>query len=273
MLESLFSFEALDKRPYLIIIWSIIIGSVAIILSLPLPYYRIFGLAGNIVDIRGLLAIIFTIVPASYFMTNFIKREEEDQEEMIIKKYQSGIWERHGKHIFIFLLYFFSLTLTFSLWNFFLPDTFFQIQKLELVRIGSENAAILSGNLTAEANFFMFLFNNLRLTMFSFVVGLLFGAGAIFILTWNSSLLSTKIAIKAKILTGIPLATSSFISHGVFEIGGYVLAGLAGSIISAAILRSHHKRGVMRRIILDSVYILALAVIFIFLGAWIEAFL
>ena len=277
MLESLFSFKSLDKRPYLIIIWSVIISIVAIVLSFSLPVYKIYGLSGPNVDVRGLFAVIFTVIPAAYFVTRYIRREEREEEKFIEGKYRKGIWYRHGKDIFIFILYFFSVALTFSVASFFLPDTFFQIQKLELVRITSESPAILTGNLltgslTAPQNFIIILFNNLNITLFSFVIGLLFGAGAIFILTWNAGLLATKIAIQAQTISNVPLVTTTFLAHGVLEIGAYVLAGLAGSIISAAVLRGHHKRGVMRRIILDSVYVLVLAVIFVFVAAYIEAF-
>ena len=271
MLESLFGFKAIMKRPYLMFFWTIVISSVAILLSLQLPTYRL-SIGNSVLDLRGIFAIIFTIMPPVYFATKYIKKEEELEEKELQKKYEKHIFARnHSTDIIIFLLYFFGIVMSFTVWSFFLPNTFFQVQELELNRVGVPGA---SGFLTqGEEAFYTYLQNNMNVMFYSFLIGLLFGAGSIFVLTWNASILSTAIVLKAKSLIGVFDATRPFLLHGTIEIAGYVLAGLAGSIISAAVIRKHHKRGVFLRVILDTCLVFALAAGLIVLGAAVEAFL
>ncbi len=254
--------------------WTIIISSVAVLLTLRLPYDQ-FGVGNTVFDLRGLFVIIFTIMPPVYFATKYIKKEEQLEEKEIEKKYQKHIFSRiHSKDILVFLFYFFGVVLSFSIWSFVLPDTFFQVQEIELARVGAHPTTV-SGFLTQTQidKFNVFLSNNMQIVFYSFLIGLLFGAGSIFILTWNASVLSTKIALLAGAIQGIPGATTPFLLHGTIEIAGYILAGLAGSIISAAVIRGHHRKGVFLRVILDTALVFALAAGLIVLGAAVEAFI
>ena len=271
MLESLFGFKAIMKRPYLMFFWTIIISSVAVLLSLQLPTYSL-PIGNSVLDLRGFFAIIFTIMPPVYFATKYIKKEEALEEKEIQKKYEKHIFARsHSRDIIVFLLYFFGVVVSFTVWSFFLPDTFFQVQEFELNRVDSSYS--VSGFLTREGAFYSYIQNNMNVMFYSFLIGLLFGAGSIFVLTWNASILSTAISLKTSTLIGIPGATAPFLLHGTIEIAGYVLAGLAGSIISAAVIRGHHRKGVFLKVILDTGLVFALAAGLIVLGAGVEAFL
>ena len=271
MLESLFGFKAIMKRPYLMFFWTIIISSVAVLLSLQLPTYSL-PIGNSVLDLRGFFAIIFTIMPPVYFATKYLKKEEALEEKEIQKKYEKHIFARsHSRDIIVFLLYFFGVVVSFTVWSFFLPDTFFQVQEFELNRVDSSYS--VSGFLTREGAFYSYIQNNMNVMFYSFLIGLLFGAGSIFVLTWNASILSTAISLKTSTLIGIPGATAPFLLHGTIEIAGYVLAGLAGSIISAAVIRGHHRKGVFLKVILDTGLVFALAAGLIVLGAGVEAFL
>ena len=61
----------------------------------------------------------------------------------------------------------------------------------------------------------------------------------------------------------------SFLPHGIPEIAGYLLAGLAGGVISAAIIRGR-KMDLVMRVVIDAGKLFGLAVLFVFLGAVIE---
>jgi uncharacterized membrane protein SpoIIM required for sporulation len=284
MLESLVDFKNLKKKPYLIFFWTVIVASVAILISYQIGFSEFGKGLGTVYDIRGFFVVLFAMIPATYLMTQYIKEEEELEEKEITKKYKSHLFNRHASDLYIVLIFFFTLVLTFSVWSFFLPETFFQVQEVELNKIGAHPSTVSgfvsqdSGSFCSKPDgkigvFLCYIQNNIGVTLFSLVIGLLFGAGAIFILTWNASILSTKIALHAGALHGIPAATSPFLFHGVLEIGGYILAGFAGSLISAAIIRGHHKRDVFKSILFDTAMLFAIAIVFIVLGAFVEAFL
>ena len=267
MLESFISLEQITKRPYLMFIWAFVLASIAFFLSTKVSFR--FSLNGNLVNLSGLFSVIFILIPAAYFLTNLINREEEKEESYIRKKYKKGIWERHEKDALVFLFFFFGLALSFAFWSFFLQGDFFQIQKIEINRIIGATGAI-TGSVTAGLSFIDILFNNMGVLGLSFIFSLLFGAGVAFILVWNSSLLGVRIAQLSGGIQDIPIKSLPFLPHGIFEITSFVLAGMAGGLISAAIIREHHKQGVFGKVLLDAGILLVVALLFVTVGAWIE---
>ncbi|MEM5798407.1 MAG: stage II sporulation protein M [Candidatus Aenigmatarchaeota archaeon] len=263
MIESLLSFKQVLQRPWLTAVWSFIIANIALVLS-----SQVAPTFSNVSF--SFFAILFIIIPSVYFMTTFIKREERTEEEML-KENAKGLWERHEKDILVFIFYFLGLTATFSIWSFILPDTAFEVQTAKINQIRGFAGAVTSSAAGMGA-FFDILLNNLQVLFFSFFFAFIFGAGAIFILEWNASILGVYIGQISKSIWEVPIVTLAFLPHGIPEIGGYVTAGLAGAILSAAIVRKNTKR-ILEAVIMDSVKLLFLAVMLILLGAVIEVWL
>ncbi|RLJ07551.1 MAG: hypothetical protein DRP12_02005 [Candidatus Aenigmatarchaeota archaeon] len=256
MIESLLTYKEVLKRPWLTAVWAFVICNVALLISSQVAP----AFAG--VDF-GFFAILFIIIPSVYFITSFIKKEERIEEE-ILKQNAKGIWERHEREIMVFIFYFLGLTATFSIWSFILPQGAFQTQIAKINQIKG-----LTGSAVEVGSFFDILFNNLQVMFFSFFFSFIFGAGAVFILEWNASILGVYIGQLSKAPWEVPIVTLAFLPHGIPEIAGYVAAGLAGAILSAAIVRKNSKR-VLELVILDSLKILTLGAFLILLGAIIE---
>ena len=234
MLESFISYDQITKRPYLMFVWSFILSTIAFFLSTRISFS--FKVGATSLNLSGIFSIIFIILPAAYFLTSFINREEALEEDYIEKKYKKGIWERHEKDLIVFLSFFFGVVFSFAFWSFFLQPDFFQIQKVEINRIVGASGAI-TGQATGSLSFTDILFNNFNVLLLSFIFSLLFGAGVVFILVWNAGLLGVRIAQLAGGLVDIPIKSLQFLPHGILEIASFVLAGLSGGIISAAIIR------------------------------------
>ena len=267
MLESFISLEEITKRPYLMFVWSFVLASIAFFLSTKVSFR--FSLNGNLVNLSGIFSVIFILIPAAYFLTNLINREEEREESYIKKKYRKGIWERHEKDALVFVCFFFGLAIAFAFWSFFLQSDFFQIQKIEINRIIGVSGQI-TGRATGGLSFIDIWFNNLGVVGLSFVFSLLFGAGVAFILVWNASLLGVRIAQLSSGVHEIALKSLPFLPHGIFEITSFVLAGMSGGLISAAIIREHHKKGVFSKVLIDAGILFVLALVLVTVGAWIE---
>ncbi|MFQ5647699.1 MAG: stage II sporulation protein M [Candidatus Aenigmatarchaeota archaeon] len=280
MLESLVSFREINERPYLTAIWSFVICSIAVLISHQIP----MAIPGTS---AGFLVVLFSMIPSIYFITALIKKEERLEESYINHDYQVKFWTRHGKDIFILLFYFGGLVAAFAAWSFILPQDFFFAQVSKINEIQGITGAVTggggvtaAGGVTADATTFatsmesfgrIFL-NNLQVMLFSFVFSFIFGAGAIFIIVWNASVLGVYIGQLSKYAWHIPIVSLSFLPHGIFEIGGYVTAGLAGGLVSAAIIRKNSLK-VLKIITLDSFKIIVLATVLILIGAAIEVLL
>lgn len=267
MIESFVSIEQINKRPYIMFVWAFILSSIAFFLSTRVSFK--FTIAAQTVNLSGIFSVIFIIIPAAFFLTTLINREEETEERYIEKKYRKGIWQRHEEDVFIFLAFFFGVTFAFSFWSFFLPHDFFQVQKIEIGRIIGVNGAV-TGYATGSLSFIDILFNNLGVVALSFIFSILFGAGVAFILVWNAGLLGVRIAELSAGLNDIPARSLPFLPHGILEITSFVLAGLSGGLLSAAIIREHHKRDIFKKVLFDAGLLLVLAIVFVTLGAFVE---
>jgi uncharacterized membrane protein SpoIIM required for sporulation len=265
MLESMLSFRKINERPFLMFFWSFFICSIAIFISHELNMS--VGVDG------GFMVVVFTIIPSVFFITSFIKREEEMEEREIKRHLRVGFLGRHGKDILILLFFFFGLTAAFSLSYLFVSKGFYGSQSAKINQILGLSGQVTGLAAADKAAFMETIFlNNLNVMLFSFFFSFIFGAGAIFIITWNASVLGVRIGQLSESAWHIPLRTLPYLPHGVLEIGGYLCAGLAGGIISAAFIRKNDTK-ILKTISVDSVKVMLLGISLIFLGAAVEVYL
>jgi len=116
-----------------------------------------------------------------------------------------------------------------------------------------------------------------------FILSTIFGAGAIFILTWNASVIAVYVGFginsfirdgvspEIAYLLGVPAGLGSIALHGVPEIGAYFVAALAGGMLSVGIIREKFK-GHFEKIFIDSVIFLGIAEVLIIIAAFLEAY-
>jgi uncharacterized membrane protein SpoIIM required for sporulation len=105
-----------------------------------------------------------------------------------------------------------------------------------------------------------------------------YGVGAIFILTWNASVIGAAIGnfvnsnIGGSYFTSISMGLLRYSIHGLPEMLAYFMAGLAGSIISIAIIRHDFGSGKFKHILIDSLDMIFLSVFVLFIAALLEVF-
>ncbi|QKQ98589.1 hypothetical protein GKQ38_03630 [Candidatus Nanohaloarchaea archaeon] len=142
----------------------------------------------------------------------------------------------------------------------------------------SEQAAQLglAGNAVIPDIFFVVLSNNLVLYLSIFAVSAIIGSAGAFILTWNASVLGVFIAQLVSELKGIaelimgsgktpsPVA---YVPHATLEMAGFVVAGICGSLVSAAMYREHFDLDTWK----DLTKLFLTGVLFIVLGAVLES--
>lgn len=269
MLEELISLNEINRKPYLMFFWAFLMCSVAILVSMQIAYT--VSISGITIDLTGIFSVMFIVIPSSYMLTHLIKREELLEEHQI-KEHKIKLWERHQKDITILMFFFFGLTMAFAFWSFMLSGSTFEVQlsKINQIRGGMTGAATVD---LQYATFDRILVNNLQVMVFSFLFSFIFGAGAVFIIAWNASVFGVFIGSKlSQMLWHIPLVTLSYLPHAIPEIGGYLCAGLAGGLISAAVLRKKEMECI-KVITFDGLKLMCLGALLILVGAGIEAFL
>ena len=110
--------------------------------------------------------------------------------------------------------------------------------------------------------------------LFTLVFSLIFGAGGIFILAWNASVISTAIAIFTRYqIADIPLGILRYMVHGFPEITAYFITALAGGMLGTGIIRHGIKDKLFLRVLENVIILIFIAILIVLLAAFIEVYL
>jgi hypothetical protein len=201
---------------------------------------------------------------------------EEKKEKRIKKKVR--LLKEHGRVIKMFTLLFLGFVVMFFLIYTVLPDgtvgNMFEAQIETVVSVNSSP----TGAFMSFGSFFSVLSNNVKLMLFCLVFSFFYGAGAIFILSWNASVLGVAIGELVKsAFSGIggnfyalSLSLLGYFVYGIPEMVAYFIAGLAGGIISVAAIREHFMSKPFVKIAYDSLGLLGIALLILVMAAAIE---
>lgn len=237
------------------------------------------------------LVMVFLTVMVSMPLIYLTMKYEEKRDTEIAS--ESLLLKQHSRALSFFMFLFFGFVIAYAIWYILLPDglisSVFSTQ-LETIRaINSKVLGVSTGSITASQAFYQIFSNNIKVLLFCIFFSFFFGAGAIFILTWNASVIAAAVGtffknniVSHSALTGISkipgyfhvfsLSILRYFIHGVPEILGYFTAGLAGGIISVAVIRHDFGTQTFRRVLYDSLDLLLLSLFFIFVAALLEVF-
>jgi len=279
MLEMLISPRKAERRPWEMFFIGAFYSSLSILLV-----NWIFSQDAVLSNYAGILVVTFTVMFSIPFMYYIFRYEEEKATQhygafKLLKEHRRAIWA--------FLWLFLGFVIGFAFWYILLPTTSSfqaQIETYCLInrptnfdscveQFGGEKGAQATIFATNKERLFLIFANNIYVLIFTLVFSLIFGAGAIFILAWNASVIAAAIGIFTQSsLSALPIALLRFMIHGLPEIAAYFIAALAGGIISIAVIR--HEIGTEKfwEILQDSLNLIIVAVIVLFLAALIEVF-
>lgn len=277
VLESLINPLKAEKKPWDLLFLGLLYTSIAIFLSL-----WIFEKHAS------LIFVFLTVMACIPLIYSAIKSEEKkdiflDDEKKILKE--------HSKVIYFLILLFIGITLAVALWYVLLPaDTISNLFDIQQQTISGINAPATGKVIGHFDMFTKIFFNNMKVLTFCLLFAFIYGVGAIFILTWNASVIGVAIgnAIRSNLgqyansigltkFAGYFNAASygvlRYFIHGIPEIASYFIAGLAGSIISIAIIRQDFRTKKFENIILDSTDLIIIAVLCLLFAALVEVYI
>lgn len=278
VLESILTPFKAEQKPVKLLFLGAVFASVAIVLSL-----WIFKSQSS------LIMVFLTSMAALPLIYNTIKMEEEKDLEGMGEKW---LLKEHAKALKAFIFLFIGATIAYSFWYVFLSSStvniLFQTQTATINAINSKVTGHLSFN--ANMGFFSKIFlNNIKVLIFCILFSFIYGSGAIFILTWNASVIGTAIGnfmrgelASAAQLIGfdkiahyfqvISIGLLRYSIHGIPEILAYFVGGLAGGIIGIAVIKHDFGTTKFEHILLDSADLLLISLGILFLAAVLEVF-
>ncbi len=277
VVESLLNPFTAEKKPWQMFFIGFLYTSIGIFLSL-----WIFRNEASLI-----MVFMVTIASLPIFY-NTMKLEES--KDMIMEK-ETEILREHNKAISFFMYLFIGITVACSLWYVLLPTS--TINLLFNKQVGTIQAINnqVSGDVIHNLNvFWKIFFNNFKVLAFSILFSFVYGAGAIFILAWNGTVIGAAIGnfIRANISnytsslglleTGnyfhvVSLGLLKYSVHGVPEIVAYFYGGLAGGILSVALIRRHFKSKKFSTIMVDFSELVLIAIGFLIAAAFLEIYI
>ncbi len=239
----------------------------------------------------GIVMVFLTTLACTYLIQGTLRREERKD---ILIPHELALLKEHGKALSYFMFLFLGFVVAFSLWYIFLPHSFtsqiFAVQEDTIRCINSVGVdGCVTASVTSVDSFSRIFMNNIKVLLFVLVFAFFYGAGSVFILAWNASVVAAAIGSFARSAlstaastVGLPSVANYFSSyslgllrymtHGGFEILAYFIAALAGGIISVAVARHSFSSPGFRRVLWDSVDLVALSVGTLFIAAVVEVF-
>ncbi|MEK6958792.1 MAG: hypothetical protein AABW59_01975 [archaeon] len=282
VLESLLGEKNIRKYPFLIGILSVMIALGGIFFA-----YTIFPAHASI------LAVAFITIGLVPIMHNILATEEEEEAE---DKHSSvTFFARHFDLIQLYVWIFIGIIIAFALAYAVAPSDVKPVMFEEQIKAfctisgGCDNGIpnSVTGKVTGMAlvacdpqkdnvlNCGIFILEtNGWVLIFVIALSLLYGAGAIFIIAWNASILGLffgEMFLVGEHLRGIGFLQTMLIGHGPPELFAYVFGALAGAILSAAVSKGHlwdHHVGIILR---DVSFLSVLAAVSVVYGAFVEA--
>ena len=280
VLESLTNPFRAKKRPWELFFYGFFIASIAVFLG-----YWVFKEEADLVMI---FLTVFACVP---LMFHTMKEEEETD---IRENSEEVVLIEHSKVMALYLCLFLGITVAYVVWFLFLPisvsEVVFEQQIRTIAHINSPVSGQAIGSLASSALFNRIIINNIKVLIFCLIFSFFYGAGAIFILAWNASVVAAAIGALIKVgfvkyagLTGISkmasvtyavsFSFSRYLIHGIPEMLAYMVAGIAGGIISFAVINHDFGTERFHKIVFDSSALILLAFGILFVAALVEAYI
>lgn len=277
VLESLTNAYKAERHPWEMFFIGALYSSVAVFISL-----QIFE------SMAGLVSVFLTVMAAIPIVFSTIKFEEQkdllDVKEMTLLK-------EHSKALSLFMFLFLGIMVSYTLWYIFLPvDNVHSLFSIQIDTIKNINSSVIGHSTSGYVPLMKIMANNIKVLIFCILFAFFYGAGALFILTWNASVIAVamgtffrnNISSYAEImgmhkLAGyfhiFSLSFFRYMIHGFPEIIAYFIGGLAGGIISVAVIKHDFRSKNFERIVLDSADLVLISLLFLVIGALIEVYI
>lgn len=244
----------------------------------------------------SLVSVFLTVVSAFPLFHDTIQGVAEEE-------YKHGrgklLWREHSQAVSVLFFLFLGVMLGFVAWYVFLPAPMlpdvFSSQTQVVMGVSGFSTAEFAGT-GAELDsgeklgfFAEILLNNLSVLSFCVLFSFLYGAGAVFILIWNASVIGVALGnfirlgmSRAAEVLGlasaggyfqvVSLGVLRYSVHGIPEIIAYLIAGIAGSMVSLGLYLGRKNKPYFKELLADVLELTGVAIILLVISAWLEAF-
>jgi hypothetical protein len=186
----------------------------------------------------GIVSIIFVSIFLLPYFETVLKREEQQEEADKIRSFWH-LLSGNADAIRTYFFLFFGIYLTYMAYAFIAPSLGLDIGTVFREQLSLES--LRGGAVFSFGAFSEILFNNWWVLLACFLIALIAGDGAIFFIAWNASTWGTIFGFRAVMasahtgqnaLLALLIIVVITLPHLILEGGAYILAAIAGGVIS-----------------------------------------
>lgn len=266
VLERVISAEWMERRP----LYALILGLVYTLIG----YFTAVIFFGEHTSIAMLFLTTLLLVPSLIII---ISLEEKKESKEGLKHF----FHNHKKIFEIFLFVFIGIFIGYLVIGTFSTsfDTVFSYQTTYLLEKGSIGTEVMEGigtyghDVPKFQHFSGILTANLITAIIFFLLSFFYGAGGIFLILLNASIFASFIIYLTRFFkTSILSLIGAFSIHMIPEICGFLLAAIAGGVISKAIITEKLGGPRFKNVMRDAMVLLVIAFVVIAVAAFLESY-
>jgi len=279
MIEMIINPKSAEKGSWKMLFVGLLYGSLSLLLT-----HWFFSSDPALSKFSGMIVVTFCVMFSLPYMYYMIKIEEEEDEQI---EGLWAVWKTHSDVIYGFMWLFLGFVVAFAFWNIILSNSNLLNAQIEtycminspydvsgcVTKYSIDQFSAPTGAVTSTTRLVSIFTNNIYVMIFTLIFSLIFGAGAIFILAWNASVIAAAIGIFTKYqLSDLPMGILRYMIHGFPEITAYFITALAGGIFGTSILRHGPRDKRFLRVIENVIILLFIAIIILIIAAIIEVY-
>ncbi|MFP4402307.1 MAG: hypothetical protein ACLFPL_03660 [Candidatus Nanoarchaeia archaeon] len=204
--------------------------------------------------------LILIAVTLSYPFTQFLKHD--DNKELFHKQSELSLLQRHARELLATWTIFLALVFGF----------FVALSYAQFVPTNLQDFSIgLTGLLNETVEFLPLLINNLGIFFLAFLLSFISISALFFIVQWCALLFALKMYQLGQVMPILTLTLLS-LSSTLLEVGGYIIAGFCGILLSLRfdIHKKKFKTSVDKQLLKDITILLSIGIVFIIIGVILE---
>lgn len=219
------------------------------------------------------VALLFTttllLVPSIYTILTL-------EEEVERKEGMKHFFNNHKDIIKIFVFLFIGIFFAYLMLGYLSEDTFsYQFEFLQ--NRGDLSNKVIQDFKSSEyspglIDFSSLVSYNLFVVVICFALSVIYGAGALFLITLNASIFAAFVFYVVKSAGNFLGITGVFLIHLIPELSGFLIAAIAGGIISRAIMMEKFRSAGFKNVMKDSLLLLLISAGLIIIAAFLEIF-
>lgn len=278
-LEMILSPKRAERRPWELFFVGLIYAGLSVLLV-----HWIFLRDDVLVRSSGILVVTFSIMFSMPYIYHLIKLEykkEESSDETL------SLFAEHSKAIYSFLFLFLGFLVAFSAMYILLDSPEIYRAQIETYCAINHNTNFnycvsqyglgdskLTGGVVKSDIFLLIFSNNLGVLVFSIIFSVIFGAGGIFILAWNATVIAAAMMIYTEgNIYLMHMGLLRYMIHGSFEIGAYFMGMLSGGIVGISLIKKEFGTEKFFKVLRNACLLILGAIVVLLLGAWVEVYI